>query len=68
MKYLTTIWTSIALCIALLGLRILDPSFIEQVRLNSFDQYIKSLPDKESDVVLLSLGENTSSGEKLKEN
>jgi len=59
MKYLTTIWTSIALCIALLGIRIADPDIVEQIRLNTFDQYIKSLPDKESDVVLLSLGEET---------
>ena len=59
MKYITTIWTSIALCIALLGIRIADPDIVEQIRLNTFDQYIKSLPDKESDVVLLSLGEET---------
>ena len=59
MKYITTIWTSIALCIALLGVRILDPVLVEQLRLNSFDQYIQSLPDKESDVVLLSFGEET---------
>jgi len=59
MKYITTIWTSIALCIALLGIRVLDPVLVEQLRLNSFDQYIQSLPDKESDVVLLSFGEET---------
>ena len=59
MKYLTTIWTSIALCIALLGIRILDPALIEQTRLNVFDQYIKSLPDKQSEVVMLSIDEAT---------
>ena len=59
MRYLTTIWTSIVLCIVLLGIRIADPDIVEQIRLNTFDQYIKSLPDKESDVVLLSLGEET---------
>ena len=59
MKYLTSIWTTITLCILLLGIRVLDPSLVEQTRLNSFDQYIQSLPDKESDVVLLSLGEET---------
>ena len=59
MKYLTTIWTSIVLCIVLLGIRVADPDIVEQIRLNTFDQYIKSLPDKESDVVLLSLGEET---------
>jgi len=59
MKYITSIWTTITLCILLLGIRVLDPSLVEQTRLNSFDQYIRSLPDKESDVVLLSLGEET---------
>lgn len=59
MKYLTTIWTSIVLCIVLLGIRVADPDIVEQIRLNTFDQYIKSLPDKESDIVLLSLGEET---------
>ena len=59
MKYLTTIWTSIALCIALLGIRILDPSIVEQTRLNIFDQYIKSLPDKESEVIMLSIDEES---------
>tara|TARA_X000000950_G_scaffold273762_1_gene357941 strand:- start:1960 stop:3807 length:1848 start_codon:yes stop_codon:yes gene_type:complete len=59
MKYLTTIWTSIALCIALLGVRILDPSIVEQTRLNIFDQYIKSLPDKESEVIMLSIDEES---------
>jgi len=59
MKYITSIWTTITLCILLLGIRVLDPSLVEQTRLNSFDQYIQSLPDKESDVVLLSLGEET---------
>ena len=59
MKYITSIWTTIALCVVLLGIRVLDPAIVEQTRLNSFDQYIKSLPDKESDVVLLSFGEET---------
>ena len=59
MKYLTTIWTSIAILVLFLGIRILDPAIVEQTRLNTFDQYIKTLPDKESDVVLLNLGEET---------
>ena len=59
MRYLTTIWTSIVILVALLGIRIADPDIVEQIRLNTFDQYIKTLPDKESDVVLLSLGEET---------
>jgi len=59
MKYLTTIWTSIALCIALFSFRVIDLPLIEQTRLNVFDQYIKSLPDKESDVIMLSIDEQT---------
>ena len=59
MKYITSIWTTIALCVVLLGIRVLDPAIVEQTRLNSFDQYIKSLPDKESDVILLYFGEET---------
>ena len=59
MRYLTTIWTSIVILVALLGIRIADPDIVEQIRLNTFDKYIKTLPDKESDVVLLSLGEET---------
>ena len=59
MKYLTTIWTSIALCIGLFALRIADPAFIEQTRLNVFDQYIQTLEDKSSDVIMLSIDEPT---------
>ena len=58
-KYITTIWTSIAIVILFLGIRVADPVIVEQTRLNTFDQYIKSLPDKESDVVLINLGEET---------
>ena len=60
MKYLTSVWTSIALIIVLGLLRLYDPSIVEQVRLNTFDQYIKSLPDKESDqIVLINIGEGS---------
>ena len=59
MKYITSIWTSIALCFLLFSVRVIDLPFIEQVRLNTFDQYIKSLPDKESDVVMVSIDEPT---------
>jgi len=58
-KFLTSIWVTIAISITLLGIRVYDPSIVEQLRLNTFDQYIKSLPDKESDVILLSIGEDT---------
>jgi len=58
MKYITSIWASIILCITLLGIRLWDPILVEQIRLNVFDQYIKSLPEKESnDIVLLNIGE-----------
>jgi len=60
MKYITSIWVSITLCITLLGVRIYDPALVEQVRLNVFDQYIKSLPEKEStDIVILNIGETS---------
>ena len=59
MKFLTSIWTSIALCIVLFSFRVIDLPLIEQTRLNTFDQYIKSLPDKESNVIMLSIDEAT---------
>ena len=58
MKYLTSIWTTVLLFIALLSVRLIDPSFIEQLRLNTFDSYIKTIPVKESNVVLLNIGED----------
>ena len=60
MKYITSIWTSIVLLILLVGVRINDPALVEQTRLNVFDQYINSLPEKESkDIVLLNIGEES---------
>ena len=60
MKYLTSIWTSIVLLVLLVGVRINDPALVEQTRLNVFDQYINSLPEKESkDIVLLNIGEES---------
>lgn len=60
MKYLTTIWTTIFLTFVLLGIRVNDPQLIEQTRLNVFDQYIKTLPNKKSeDIILLNIGENS---------
>ena len=60
MKYITSIWTSIVLLILLVGVRINDPALVEQTRLNVFDQYIKSLPEKQSkDIVLLNIGETS---------
>ena len=58
MKYLTTIWTTLFLLVILVGVRFQDPFIVEQIRLNTFDQYIKSLPEKPSnDVVLINIGE-----------
>tara|TARA_B100002019_G_scaffold289755_1_gene306032 strand:- start:2407 stop:4257 length:1851 start_codon:yes stop_codon:yes gene_type:complete len=60
MKYLTSIWTSIILLVLLVGVRISDPQLVEQTRLNVFDQYIQSLPEKEStDIVILNIGETS---------
>jgi len=57
-KYLTTIWTTLFLLVILVGVRFQDPFIVEQIRLNTFDQYIKSLPEKPSnDVVLINIGE-----------
>ena len=57
MKYITTIWSTLLLITALVLLRVYDPSgFIEQIRLNTFDQYIKTLPqEKSNDIVIVNL-------------
>ena len=58
MKYITSIWTTIILLIGLLSLRVIDLPLIEQLRLNTFDTYIKSMHERESNrVVLLNVGE-----------
>ena len=60
MKYLTSIWSTIFIVLSILAIRIWDPSLVEQIRLNTFDQYIKSLPEQESnDIVLLNIGEDS---------
>jgi len=60
MKYITSIWTTIGLIALFLLLRISDPFLVEQLRLNTFDQYIKTLPDKTSEeIVLLDIGEGS---------
>jgi len=60
MKYITSIWTTIALVALIAATRILDPGFVEQIRLNTFDQYIKTLPETQSeDIALVNLGEKT---------
>ena len=60
MKYITSIWATLGLIAIFILLRISDPFMIEQLRLNTFDQYIKSLPDEKSEqIVLLDLGEGS---------
>jgi len=60
MKYLTSIWTSIALVLLFLGIRIHDPQIMEELRLSIFDQYIQSLPiEKSNEIALINIGENS---------
>ncbi len=60
MKYLTSIWTCIVLALLLVGIRVYDPLLVEQLRLNSFDQYIRSMPDSQAEgVILLNIGEES---------
>ena len=46
MKYLTSIWTTIILSLILIAIRVIDPSPVQQLRLNTFDQYISTIPEK----------------------
>ena len=58
MKYITSIWTTAILFIGLLSLRVIDLPLIEQLRLNTFDSYIRTMHERESNkVVLLNVGE-----------
>ena len=58
MKYITSIWASIALVSLFLVIRVFDPQLVEQLRLNTFDQYIQSLPQRQSEeVILINIGE-----------
>ena len=60
MKYITSVWTTIALVILMVSMRIADPALLEQTRLNVFDSLIKTLPEEQSnEVVLLNIGENS---------
>ena len=59
MKYITSIWTTAILFIGLLSLRVIDLPLIEQLRLNTFDSYIRTMHERESNkVVLLNVGED----------
>ena len=58
MKYITSIWTTIILFVGLLSMRVIDLPLIEQLRLNTFDSYIKTVPSRESNsIILLNIGE-----------
>jgi len=59
MKYITSIWTTIILSLILITIRVIDPSPVQQLRLNTFDQYISTIPEKKSDIVLLNIGEES---------
>tara|TARA_A100001011_G_scaffold395127_1_gene489238 strand:- start:1097 stop:2932 length:1836 start_codon:yes stop_codon:yes gene_type:complete len=60
MKYLTTVWTTLAIILFGVLIRISDPALLEQTRLNTFDQYINSLPVQDSvQVVLVNIGEES---------
>ena len=57
-KILTSIWACIALLTLLIGIRIIDPEPVERIRLISFDSKINSIPETQSDqIVLLNIGE-----------
>ena len=60
MKYLTSAFACFILLAALLSLRIFDPDTVERIRLISFDSKIQSIPEKQSDqIVLLNIGESS---------
>ena len=60
MKYITSIWTTIFIAALLISVRVADPALVEQLRLNTFDTYIKTNTLRESTrVTLLNLGEDS---------
>ena len=60
MKYITSIWFTFIIVACLIGLRVNDSNIIQELRLTVFDQYIKSIPLKESnDIVLLNISEKS---------
>ena len=60
MKYITSIWSTLLLCALVIFIRINDPILVEQTRLNTFDQYIQTLPEKKSDqIALINIGEES---------
>ena len=60
MKYITSIWATLAIVILGVTIRVYDPSFLQQLRLTVFDQYITSIEEtKSNDIVLLNISEET---------
>ena len=60
MKYITSIWATLAIVILGIIIRVSDPSFLQQLRLTVFDQYITSIEEtKSNDIVLLNISEET---------
>jgi adenylate cyclase len=60
MKYITSIWATLAIVVLGIILRVYDPSFLQQLRLTVFDQYITSIEEtKSNDIVLLNISEET---------
>ena len=53
MKYITSIWTTIALGFILCFIRYTDVSFMEQIRVIGFDRYISTLEEEKSDSIAL---------------
>ena len=60
MKYITSIWSTLAIVLLGVILRVYDPSFLQQLRLTVFDQYITSIEEtKSNDIILLNISEET---------
>ena len=60
MKLITSIWSTIILSIILIVIRISDPSLVEQFRLNTFDAFIGTIEETQSnEIVLLNISEET---------
>lgn len=58
-KILLTPWTALATLVLVVLVRMLDPTFVESVRLRYFDQLITSQPDKPTQVNVVNIDENS---------
>ena len=60
MKYITSIWATLALTFVLVLVRLSDPSWLQEFRLTVFDQYTTSIKETTSDnIILLNISEET---------